>query len=340
MKNPLSNTENVKRKTNNANPIDAVILWVDGDDPEWKARCEAARGGNALTRRDDIGGDLRFRQMREIDWCVAGINKFASFFRRIYIVTDGQDPHLENTVGKWFENPIPIEIVDHTVVFRGYEKYLPTFQCNSLETMIHRIPGLSERFVYFNDDFVLTNYVKPEDWFTEDGKVVEYGKWMPNFMLDLLHAIKPKKNGLKTVGFKDIMENGAKLVGSNKTLLMRHTPHPVLKSLSERLLEEYPDSVDINSRDKFRAPCQYNPQVAKHILADREGRLIIRSPKGKTLFLKPFANRPYYLRKHLKPYISGKELPPFMCINSLAEADPDDRKVFLSFMNRVFLESD
>ncbi|MDE5846363.1 MAG: Stealth CR1 domain-containing protein, partial [Muribaculaceae bacterium] len=40
-------------------PIDAVILWVDGDDPVWKAKCDAARGGNTLTRRDDIGGDLR-----------------------------------------------------------------------------------------------------------------------------------------------------------------------------------------------------------------------------------------------------------------------------------------
>ncbi|MDE6794518.1 MAG: hypothetical protein K2J63_04350, partial [Muribaculaceae bacterium] len=181
-----------------------------------------------------------------------------------------------------------------------------------------------------------TNYVKPEDWFAEDGKVIEYGKWMPNFMLDLLHAIKPKKNGLKTVGFKDIMENGAKLVGSKKTLLMRHTPHPVLKTLSDRLLEEYPECVDINCKDKFRAPCQYNPQVAKHILADREGRLIVRSPKGKTLFLKPFANRPYYLRNHLKPYLAGEPLPPFMCINSLAEADSDDRKVFLDFMHRLF----
>ncbi len=147
-------------------PIDAVILWVDGDDPVWKARCDKARGGNELTKRDDIGGDLRFRQMREIDWCVAGINKFASFIRKIYVVTDGQDPHIENTVGKWFENPIPVEIVDHKVIFRGYEQYLPIFQSNGIETMTHRIPGLSERFVNFNDDFVLTNYVRPEDWFS------------------------------------------------------------------------------------------------------------------------------------------------------------------------------
>lgn len=316
--------------------IDAVILWVDGDDPVWKAKCDAARGGNALTRRDDIGGDLRFRQMREIDWCVAGINKFAHFIRKIFIVTDGQDPHLENTVGKWFEDPIPMEIVDHKVIFRGYEKYLPTFQCNAIETMIHRIPGLSERFVYFNDDVVLTNRVEPGYWFTVDGKEVEYGKWMPNFLLDLLHALKPKKDGMKKVGFKDIMENGARLVGSKKTLLMRHVPHTVSITMGEKLLREYPHIVEINCKDKFRSPSQLNPQVARHILADREGRLEVRSPKNLTLFLKPYARHPYYLRKRIAPYMAGKPLPPFMCINSLAEADPEDRQAFTDFMHSIF----
>lgn len=319
--------------------IDAVILWVDGDDPEWKARCEVARCGNPITRRNDIGGDLRFRQMREIDWCVASINKFASFVRKIFIVTDGQDPHLENTVGKWFENPIPVEIVDHKVIFRGYEHYLPIFQSNGIETMTHRIPGLSERFVNFNDDFLLSNHVKPTDWFTEDGSVVDYGKWMPNILLDLLHAIKPKKNGLKIVGFKDIMENTSKLMGMKKTFLMRHTPHPMLKSLGEKFFSEFPECVDVNCRDKFRASCQFNAQEANHLMAAKEGKLKVVSPKGKTLFLKPYSNRPYYLRNHLKPYIAGKPLPPFMCINSLAEADPQDRKAFIDFMSSLFPES-
>lgn len=330
----LDNTQQTTGKD-----IDAVILWVDGDDPEWKARCEAARCGNPITHRNDIGGDLRFRQMREIDWCVASINKFASFVRKIFIVTDGQDPHLENTVDKWFDNPIPVEIVDHKVIFRGYEQYLPIFQSNGIETMTHRIPGLSEKFVNFNDDFLLSNHVKPTDWFTEDGSVVDYGKWMPNILLDLLHAIKPKKNGLKIVGFKDIMENTSKLMGMKKTFLMRHTPHPMLKSLGEKFFSEFPECIDVNCCDKFRAPCQFNAQEANHLMAAKEGKLKVVSPKGKTLFLKPYSNRPYYLRNHLKPYIAGKPLPPFMCINSLAEADSQDRKAFIDFMSSLFPES-
>lgn len=324
-------------------PIDAVILWVDGDDPVWRAKCEEARGGDALTMRDDIGGDLRFRQMREIDWCVAGINKFAPWIRRIYIVTDGQDPHLENTVEKWFDYTIPVEIVDHKVIFRGYEQYLPIFQSNGIETMTHRIPGLSERFVNFNDDFVLINHISPEYWFTKDGKKVDYGKWMPNVLLDLLHAVKPKKNGVKEVGYKDMMENSSRLLGMHITFLMRHTPHPMLKSLGEKLFKEYPECIHLNCKDKFRAPCQFNAQEANHLMAYKEGMLKTVSPNGKTLFLKPFANKPYYLRNHIKPYLPGnlhgKIIPPFMCINSLAEADPEDREAFMEFLYSRFPEA-
>lgn len=320
-------------------PIDAVILWVDGDDPNWKAKCDAARGGNALTQRNDIGGELRFRQMREIDWCVASINKFAPFIRKIFVITDNQNPHLENTVGKWFENPIPVEIVDHKVIFRGYEKYLPVFQCRALELMMHRIPDLSEHFVYFNDDFLLSNYINIEDWFSEDGGIVEYGNWMPNFLLDILHFLKPKKDGLKQVGFKDTMMNGAKLLGFNKTLIMRHNPHALLKSMGKKLIEEYPQVVEINCKDKFRTGTQFNVQEARQLLAYRAGKMELRSAKGKVIFLKPFSNRPTYLKNHLKKYTEGTPLPPFMCINSLAMADSEDRQFFLDLMKHLFPES-
>lgn len=334
----LMDADNRQPTTDNF-PIDAVILWVDGDDPEWKARCEAARGGNPLTRRNDVGGELRFRQMREIDWCVASINKFAPFIRKIFIITDNQNPHLENTVGKWFANPIPVEIVDHKVIFRGYEQYLPVFQCRALELMMHRIPGLSEHFVYFNDDFLLSNQVNIEDWFSKNGGVVEYGNWMPNFLLDILHFLKPKKDGLKQVGFKDTMMNGAKLLGFHRTLIMRHNPHALLKSAGEKLISEYPQVVEINCRDKFRTSTQFNVQEARQLIAYREGMLELRSAKGKVLFLKPFADRPFYLRNHLKKYMAVEPLPKFMCINSLAMADPDDRQYFLDFMSKIFPES-
>jgi hypothetical protein len=69
-----------------------------------------------------------------------------------------------------------VEIVDHTVLFAGYERNLPTFNNRSLLSALWRIPGLSARYLYLNDDFALLRPVEPEDFF-RDGKVVLRGQW-------------------------------------------------------------------------------------------------------------------------------------------------------------------
>src|SRR5699024_9004422 len=45
------------------------------------------------------------------------------------------------------------------------KEYLPTFSSHPIELNLHRIDGLSERFVYFNDDVFLTKEVEKEDFF-------------------------------------------------------------------------------------------------------------------------------------------------------------------------------
>ena len=49
------------------------------------------------------------------------------------------------------------------------EEYLPTFSSHPIELNIHRIKGISDKIVYFNDDMFLTDAVKPELFF-KNGK--------------------------------------------------------------------------------------------------------------------------------------------------------------------------
>ena len=55
------------------------------------------------------------------------------------------------------------------------EKYLPTFNANTIELNLHRIEGLAEQFVYFNDDMFITDHVKPEDFFRDGHPMDTYG---------------------------------------------------------------------------------------------------------------------------------------------------------------------
>ena len=62
--------------------------------------------------------------------------------RRVYIVTNGQIPNWLNL------NHPRVRVVTHEEIFVN-KSHLPTFSSPAIETHIHRIPDLSERYNSF-----------------------------------------------------------------------------------------------------------------------------------------------------------------------------------------------
>lgn len=133
--------------------IDFVLLWVDGNDPEWKKK-----KAEFIPPQSGNGNDEnRFADWGLLQYWFRGVEKYAPWVRRIFFVTCGQTP-------KWLNTDHPkLRCVDHSDYIP--RKYLPTFNSNVIELWLHRIPELSEHFVLFNDDMYLTRPVKPEDFF-------------------------------------------------------------------------------------------------------------------------------------------------------------------------------
>lgn len=140
-------------------PIDFVVTWVDGEDPAWRAERARYCPGD----RED-GSECRYRDWGLLPYWFRGVEAFAPWVRRVHFITWGHLPPWLNT-----EHP-KLHIVRHEDYVP--REYLPTFNCNVLEVHLHRIQGLAERFVYFNDDMYLLRPVKPEDFF-RDGKPVD-----------------------------------------------------------------------------------------------------------------------------------------------------------------------
>ena len=91
------------------------------------------------------------------------IRQYAPWFRRIHVVTAGQVPG-------WFESHRWVRFVDHVDILGPGS--LPTFNSHTIEARLHHIPGLAERFVYFNDDVFLARPQRPADYFTDDGRPI------------------------------------------------------------------------------------------------------------------------------------------------------------------------
>jgi Stealth protein CR2, conserved region 2/Stealth protein CR1, conserved region 1 len=146
-------------------PIDMVYTWVDGSDEQWlKLRYKYQPSQRNIP--SDSLQTCRWRDFDELRLSVESVYKFAPWIRNIFIVTDYQRPHWYNE-----DNPGKVIFIDHPEIFGDLtEEHLPTFNSHAIECHLHRIPGLSNQFIYANDDTFLGNYVYPLDFFTADGK--------------------------------------------------------------------------------------------------------------------------------------------------------------------------
>ena len=137
---------------NNDYDIDVVILWVDGNDPEWQKE-----KNKYCADRDTSKDAVRYRDWDILQYWFRGIEKYMPWVRKIHFVTWGHLPKWLNT-----NNP-KLNIVKHTDFIPN--EYLPTFNSPVIELNIHRIPGLAEHFIYFNDDMFPIKEMDRKDFF-------------------------------------------------------------------------------------------------------------------------------------------------------------------------------
>ncbi|EQC39313.1 hypothetical protein SDRG_03518 [Saprolegnia diclina VS20] len=162
-------------------PIDAVYTWVNGSDPAWRqAKAQwhlkwlselHGRPIKANPRtKDTASADNRFRDNDELRYSIRSLHLYAPWIRHIYIVTYDQVP-------TWLDEANPhVTIVPHTALFAN-ASHLPTFSSPAIEASLDRIPGLSEYFIYFNDETLLGAPVTPEDFMSRDGTQNVYLSW-------------------------------------------------------------------------------------------------------------------------------------------------------------------
>lgn len=150
-------------------PIDAVYTWVNGTDSDFI---------ESIRRYDASYDPSRFDDKNELKYSLRSLEKHANWIRHVYIVTNGQIP-------SWLDlNYERVTVVPHELLAPDPEQ-LPTFSSAAIETFLHRIPKLSKRFLYLNDDIFLGAPLYPEDLYTEAEGVRVYQAWMvPDCALD------------------------------------------------------------------------------------------------------------------------------------------------------------
>lgn len=142
--------------------IDFVVPYVNNNDPVWKKaymdyfvrvdpkRLASMRNG----RYEDIG--LIYYQLQLV-------NKFMPFINNIYLILSNKEQVIPSLL------PKNVKIVLHKefIPFR----YLPTFNSTTIEMFLPNIKGLSEYFIYANDDMIPIKPLSITQFFNENGQL-------------------------------------------------------------------------------------------------------------------------------------------------------------------------
>lgn len=138
--------------------IDFVIPYCNSNDREWNDKKNHYLNINNRANKDNSAN--RYRDWDNLRYWFRGAEKFAPWVNKIHFITDHQIPDWLNT------NHPKLNCVFHEDYID--KKYLPVFSANPIELGLHRINGLSDYFVYFNDDLFLTDYVNESDFFVNN----------------------------------------------------------------------------------------------------------------------------------------------------------------------------
>ena len=139
--------------------IDLVYLWVDGNDPKWIDKKNVFTENFENNLESTCKG--RFANNDELKYSLRSVEKYATWIRKIFIVTDNQTP-------EWLDTTNPkIKIIDHQDIIP--EDCLPCFNSTVIEYFLYKIPDLSDFFLFANDDMFFGADVSPEFFFNKDG---------------------------------------------------------------------------------------------------------------------------------------------------------------------------
>lgn len=245
-------------------PIDLVYTWVDGEDPVWKQRKQQAlQEIDPSAINETAASESRFESRDELRYSLRSVEYYASWVNHIYIVTDRQIP-------EWLDTDHPkITVVDHRDIFRRPED-LPVFNSHAIESQLHHIPGLSEQYLYMNDDLMFMRPTEPELFFTGNGMSKYFPSKASLDMTDRSARDMPVLSAAKR-GRQFIQERFGQIV-TNK---FKHTPHPQMKSVLEQLEREEQWMFDEVSASRFRHPDDFSiPSALYHFYAYATGRAV------------------------------------------------------------------
>lgn len=302
-------------KTNNNNKIDLVYTWVDGSDKNW-----LEKKNKYSSNRLKIDDNTRFTNIDELKYSLRSVNEYADWVNNIYIVVD------DNQQPDWLNLNHPrIHLIKHSQIFKNKED-LPTFNSHSIESNLHNIPGLSEIYLYLNDDVFFGNHTKINNFISENGKLIYYPN-SHNCRFELDKISESKYNGYYHAWNKtqNLLYNKLNIKQSS---CQWHFGIILKKSHFTEAKNIFSEEFKNTSKSRFRNKTDIVPNGIAYQYGLNKGDYEIKKPL--TCILVDARYHPKYIDNVLKNIYNYK--PKMFCINNVTQYNPN----IIKFLNAYF----
>lgn len=230
-----------KIHSTNPTPIDVVYTWVDNSDLVWQEKYQFHKKqyqDNHISVGRFAIDDARFENHNELYYSIYSVRKNLDWVRNIYLVTDGQSPD-------WLHEFKDIFVIHHNQIIDN--QYLPTFNSHVIEAHLHKIPNLSENFLYFNDDVFVAKPLPMSHFFQANG--------LASLFISAKKISDIQKKGLNTstlnasIMSKKLLESHYDICVDNMPI---HTYFPLKKSIYEQAWTLFHHEIEQFLPNKFR----------------------------------------------------------------------------------------
>jgi endonuclease/exonuclease/phosphatase family metal-dependent hydrolase len=183
----------------------------------------------------------RFRETGTLEYAIHAATQNMQWVRKIYIVTNDERPCW---LGSDNSNII---IISHKQIWPTLRmgSDLPTFNSIAIETHLHRIPGLSEHFIYLNDDMFVGKPL-PKSYFFHSGR--------PLVSLNPSDRVTPMTDPAKVDG-----------VGWPQAVIGTHGPYVARKSTIEKVQSTWTKYFEVTSSSRCRSPGDTQSKYKHHV---------------------------------------------------------------------------
>ena len=312
--------------------VDLVYMWVDGNDPEWRAKRNQYINGGEKKTSEGVD-DARWRENDELRYSLRSVEMYAPWINHIYIITDGQCP-------AWLDTTNPkISIVDHKDIMPA--EALPVFNSQALESCLYKIEGLSERFIMCNDDTMFTQPTTYATFFNADGSPI----------VRLMRF--NRKKALRRGNYHGTIRRMQDLIREDFGKKIYLAPH---HNFDAHLKSDYQYCVENLHSEEWRATAHhrfrheqdmqrvyvtYYMVVSGHATMRKVGRY--NNIKGicgkiKAFLTGRYANDSRVINNYSKDYFGqmAKYNPIMICVNDSERAKPEDGKRMAEFLKELY----